>query len=107
MGVTLIGLHRRGNASSPRMDDVRPVDVTSFIRNGAQWLRGRSGGISTFASPAPPGRGKIWRLPAGASYPDELYLENDHGDHWSWEPARDIEMARYRSFLAQVGRNFV
>ncbi len=89
------------------MDNVRPVDVTSFIRSGAECVRGRSGGISTFASAAPPGRGRIWRLPAGTSYPDELYLENDHGDHWSWEPARDIEMARYRAFLAAVGRNFV
>jgi hypothetical protein len=45
------------------MDNVRPVDVTSFIQNGVEWVRGRSGGKSTFASASLPGRGKIWRLP--------------------------------------------
>jgi hypothetical protein len=107
MGITSIDLYRRGNSSSPRMDNVRPVDVASFIRNGAEWVGGRSGGISTFASPTPPGRGRIWRLPAGTLYSDELHLENDHGDHWSWGPARDMKMARYRAFLAAVGQNFV
>jgi hypothetical protein len=89
------------------MDNVRPVDVATFIQNGAEWVRGRSGGISTFASPMPPGRGRIWHQPAGTLYPDELHLENDHGDHWSWEPVQDMEMPRYRAFLAAVGRNFV
>jgi hypothetical protein len=65
------------------------------------------GGISTFASSPPPGRGKIWRLPAGAAYSDELALINDHGNHWSWEPAQDMELTRYRELLAALGRNFV
>ena len=89
------------------MDNVRPVDVVSFVQNGTEWVQGRSGGISTFASPTPPGRGRIWRLPAGTSYSDKLHLENDHGDHWSWEPTQDVEMERYRAFLAAIGRNFV
>lgn len=89
------------------MGHVRPVDVVSFIQNGTEWVRGRSGGISTFSSLTPPGRGRIWRLPLGTPYPDELHLENDHDDYWSWEPARDMEVARYRALLAAVGRNFV
>ena len=44
---------------------------------------------------------------AAIYYSDELHLENDHGDHWSWEPAQDMEMARYRTLLAAVGRNFL
>ena len=107
MGITRTDLYRRGNSSNPRMDNVRPVDATSFIHNGVEWVLGCSGGISTFASAGLPGRGKIWRLPAGTSYPDELHLENDHDDHWSWEPARDMEMARYRALLAAVGQSFV
>jgi hypothetical protein len=103
MGVTLIGLYRRGNASGPRMDNVRPIEITSFIRNGAEWVRGRSGGISTFASPTPPGRGRIWHLPAGTLYPDELHLENDFADHWSWEPAQDMEMRIFALFSQQLG----
>ena len=107
VGITSIDLYRRGNANGPRMDSVRPVDVVSFIRNGTEWVRGRSGGISTFASPTPPGRGRIWHLPAGTPYSDELHLENDHDDHWSWEPAQDREMVRCRALLTAVGRNFL
>ena len=106
MGTTPIDLYRRGNATSPRMDHVRPIDVASFTRNGVEWVAARSGGISTFASSTPPGRGRIWRLPAGVFYPDELLLDNDHGNHWSWEPAQDMELTRYRALLAAVGRNF-
>jgi hypothetical protein len=89
------------------MDHVRPIDVASFARDGVEWVMGRSGGISTFATPIPPGRGRIWRLPAGSAIPDDLHLENDHGDHWSWEPAQDMEMARYRAALAVVARSFL
>ena len=107
MGVTPVDLYRRGNATGPRMDNIRPVDVASFTQNGTEWVRGRSGGISTFATPTLPGRGRIWRMPAGTSYSDELHLENDQDDHWSWEPALDMELTRYRALLTAVGRNFV
>jgi hypothetical protein len=88
------------------MENVRSKDVSTFMANGVEWVRGRSGGISTFASATPQGSGRIWRLPPGSSYSDELYLENDYADHWSWEPAQDIEMARYRALLIDVGRKF-
>jgi hypothetical protein len=106
MGTTPVALYRRGNNAGPRMDHVRPVDVTIFVSHGTAWVRRRSGGISTFST-VPPGRGRIWRLPAGTPYSDLLNLENDHGDHWSWEPAQDTELDRYRALLAVVGRQFL
>jgi hypothetical protein len=107
MGTTTEELYRRGNTTSPRMDNVRvPADVMSFMRNGIEWVSSRSGGVSTFASPTPQGTGKIWHLPKGTTYPDELFLVNDQADHWSWEPAHDMEMAVYRGLLAATGRNF-
>jgi len=77
------------------------------MQNGQEWVSGRSGGISTFASPVPPGTGRIWQLPRGSSYSDALYLVNDHSDHWLWEPTRDMEMSRYRALLIDVGRKFL
>jgi len=88
------------------MENVRRKDVSTFMVNGVEWVRGRSGGISTFASAIPHGSGRIWRLPAGSSYSDELHLENNYGDHWSWERAQNMEMARYHAFLIDVGRKF-
>ena len=107
MGLTPIDLYRRGNANSPRMDHVRPVDVVRFVQNSTEWVRGRSGGISTFASSTPPGRGRIWRLPAGTLYLDELHLENDHGDHWSWEPAQDMQLSAYLDGLRALNAEFI
>jgi hypothetical protein len=107
MGTTPNDIYRRGNQTSPRMDHVRvPADVTNFMQNGVEWVQGRSGGISTFSSATPQGTGRIWHLPKGTTYSDELFLVNDQGDHWSWEPAHDMEMADFRGFLAAVGRNF-
>jgi hypothetical protein len=90
------------------MENVRAgKDVITFTQNGRQWVSGGSGGISTFASSTPPGTGRIWRLPQGSSYSDTLHLVNNHGDHWSWEPAQDMEMSRYRALLTDVGRKFL
>jgi hypothetical protein len=106
MPTTSIDLYRRGNSTSPRMHCVRPTDVSAFMQNGVEWVSARSGGMSTFASSTPPGNGRIWRLPAGSPYSDELRLENDFNDHWQWEPAHDMEMALYRALLAAVGLKF-
>ena len=106
MATTPVDLYRRGNSTAPRMDNVRPKDVQRFTQNGVEWVSGCSGGISTFANPTPPGTGRIWKLAAGEQYSDELHLENDHGDHWSWQPAHDMETSHYQTLLADIGRKF-
>jgi len=61
------------------------------------WVEARSGGISTFAQPRP---GKAWwMLPAGTPYPDLLLLNNDHGDHFLWEPAAYMPLEQYLDVL--------
>jgi hypothetical protein len=107
MGTTPVALYRRGNTTSARLDHVRlGIDVASFTRNGVEWVTGRSGGVSTFATDPPPGTGRIWTLDAGTTYPETLYLYNDQGDHWSWDPAIDMLLADYRDALAVVNGNF-
>jgi hypothetical protein len=106
MASTTVDLYRRGNTTSARLDNVRQQDVTIFQQNGVDWVQGRSGGVSTFATNPPPGSGKVWHLPSGNTYPPELYVWNDHGDHWSWEPDFDMPFADYRSALASVNGNF-
>ena len=106
MGTTTVDLYRRGNASSARLDHVRRQDVTTYQQNGVEWVKGKSGGVSTFAVNSPPGAGRVWHLAQGTSYPPELYVWNDHGNHWSWEPDFDMSLADYRAALASVSGNF-
>jgi hypothetical protein len=108
MAATALDLYRMGNAAGARLDHVRPGrDVHVFERDGAEWVEGRSGGVSTFSrmgvQPA-----IWWRLPVGSSFDEvRLVLWNDHGQHWSWEPARDMPLSEYREALATANAQFV
>ena len=106
-GPTPRALFRRGNATGPRLDYIRAgIDVATFVRDGIEWVLSRSGGVSTFSRNPPPGSGRVWRLDAGSDYPDILFLDNDHGDHWAWEPAADTPISDYRAALYNLGRRF-
>ena len=108
MITTPITLYRQGNATSPRMDNVRAnKDVAIFEESGVLWVLanlsdGRSpSGISTFANP---GIGKNWwRLDAGCDLPIELKLLNDRDNHWLWQPSQIMTIDRYQSALKMIG----
>jgi hypothetical protein len=101
MPKTPTDLYRRGNASGPRMAHVRlGKDILTFQKNGDDWVAARSGGVSTFSVQ---GAGtNWWCLPAGFDYPDELYVVNDHGNHYNWEPRVDLPLADFVALLASV-----
>ena len=106
MGTTPKALYRRGNATVPRMDNVRPSDLAIIARAGDDWVLARSGGVSCFDYTPPPGIGRIWSLIAGSTYLDELYLRDDQNGHWTWEPDTDMTLADFKDLLVVVGRNF-
>jgi len=101
MPKTSSDLYRRGNVNGPRMTKVRVgKDIATFQVNGIEWVALQSGGISTFSNQGP---GKNWwMLPIGFDYPDELIVVNDHGNHFSWEPAIDMKLDDYVDLLAFV-----
>lgn len=104
MLTTPIALYRRGNASSPRMDNVRPQDVETYEAEGQVWVVVNSGGISTFANL---GAGKNWwKLNQGTHIPDQLKLINDYGNHWSWEPGYTMPLEEYKIALHSIGALF-
>ncbi len=75
-------------------------DIVTYQRNGVDWVAARSGGVSTFSVQGP---GKNWwLLPAGADYPDELLVINDHGHHYNWEPNVDLTLADFVALLASM-----
>ncbi|WP_119418334.1 hypothetical protein [Desertibaculum subflavum] len=108
MATTPVDLYRLGNAAGARLDRPRPgKDVIQYLRNDAFWVRSRSGGVSTTAN-RPSGPGIWWRLPAGAAYDEGvLFVWNDHGNHWSWEPAFDMPWTDFVEALVQANRLFI
>jgi hypothetical protein len=107
---TPIDLYRAGNMTSPRLDQVRiGIDLPVRQLNGQAWVDPGRGGMSTFAAPSPFVRAKHWwRLPAGSEYDGALlFVWNDHGDHWSWEPAYTMLLSSYVAALAAVNAKFV
>ena len=87
------------------MDHVRAgKDIHTFEKNGALWVAARSGGVSTFSIQGP---GKNWwELPQGYIYPDNLYVVNDHGNYYSWEPNVDMPLSDYVALLAALNPHF-
>lgn len=108
MGATPINLYRNGNAGSPRLDRVRPKDVRTFQDpQGGTWVIGLSGGVSTFASALPGWSGRWWKLPQNSQYDDRLLLRRTKGNHWQWEPVRDMLLSEYEAALRDLNRSFV
>ncbi len=89
------------------MEHVRPgKDVVVYAHRGEEWVQTATGGVSTFATLPRWGR-NWWGLPAGTACSELLAVVNDHGDHWLWQPARNMELRRYRDALATLNAEFV
>src|ERR1019366_1369452 len=109
MGTTSITLYRMGNASGPKMENVRikfpDPDIDTFTdTQGVVWVRGDSGGVSTWEAPVTGLKGKSWRIPAGTPFSDQLRVWNDQPGHWSWEPVQDMSLSEFKDALFDVNR---
>lgn len=101
--TTSLDLYRGGNASSPRIDNVRVdkdvfPDATGNI--GPVAPNGEVQGMSTFE--APQGDKNWWRLPAGTQLPDGLQAVNDPGIHWTIQPSTMMSVEDFRSLLQSI-----
>lgn len=101
---TAVDLYRLGNATNARLNCVRLSDIQHYNYNGVIWVQSGTGGVSTFSQPTRT-RGRWWKLDAGYDYHNLLLVWNDHANHWSWEPVKDVSLSDYVSFLtlANVG----
>jgi hypothetical protein len=114
--VTTVKLWRSGNKTSPRLDNVRRGDVSTFDIQGVVYVVALSGGISTFADgpgyppPPPPPPKKddktYWSLAARSPVPAQIdvLLEPKLAGHYLWEPSFNMTMARYDAALANAGQ---
>jgi len=75
-------------------------DIVIYQKGNIAWVAARSGGVSTFSVQ---GSGmNWWCLPAGFDYPAELWVVNDHGNHYNWEPSVDMPLADFLTWLTSV-----
>lgn len=107
-GTLTVDLYRGGNASSPRLDNVRDKDVTKYTgKDGKIWVKGKEGGISTF-SVRPSGMSHIWKARKGTTYSSNLYIyeSNKVTKHWSIAPARDMTQDEFERHLRTFHSSF-
>lgn len=115
---TSIALYRSGNATEPRLNQVRipPRDGTIDIEiyekevNGKKmiYVDSTSGGISTFDAPLPSQNKKVrwWKIPAGTLIPHGLDITKDHTigainiTHYTIRPINDMPLNEYKKLLS-------
>lgn len=110
MAKTPVALYRRGNANSPRMDNVRiDKDIATYQKDGINWVKEtienlEPGGISTFSIK---GKGRNWwKIDAGIEIHSDLELINDRGNHWLWKPTQIMPIKKYLKALQIVSQFF-
>jgi Tse2 ADP-ribosyltransferase toxins len=112
-----VDLFRMGNASGPRLDNVRPQDVDIVEANlpNGQVVRmvHPRGGISTFDGVNQRLPGKWWRIPAGTILPDTIRIVRDQRDprtqltHYSIRPTRYMTLVEFVSGLQTLAMKAV
>ena len=100
-------LFRLGNATSPRLDNVRDKDVEFFTRNGIVCVRANGTGISLLTEEGTRGRkgGWLWKIPARIPLPHGLLYNNNRPGHYFLCPALDMPLDEYRGLLAKLAIN--
>ena len=101
--------YRLGNASSPRLDNVRDKDIDMFDRNGITMVRANGIGISLYnearLSTEHP-TGWIWKIPQSTPMPFGLALKPDpkpgKKGHFFLCPTIDMSLDKYRSLLSDL-----
>ena len=96
-------LYRLGNATGPRLDNVRPGDVTTYERNGVMFVQATGVGISLLTEDSAARRsGWLWRIPKNTHLPTGLALNHNTAAHYFLCPVADMTMDRYRALLSEV-----
>jgi len=114
---TSIALYRSGNATSPRLNQLRippkegTIDIEIYEKevNGEKmiYVDSTSGGISTFDAPLPSKNKKVrwWKIPAGTIIPHGLSITKDHTiesiniTHYTIRPLNDMPLTEYEKLL--------
>jgi hypothetical protein len=106
-------LYRLGKSTSPKLNNVRPDDVTVYDRNGIVMVRADGFDVSLITEERlkkqRPGS-YAWKLPANFSLPNGLALIPDtrfltpgkNPDHYFLCPQSDMTLGEYMALLSKL-----
>jgi hypothetical protein len=102
----LLDLYRFGNASNPKLDNVRAFkDVLVMKNNGIEMVVANGNGIS-LSSTFDPKKKNTWKLARNTVIPGGLRLVRDlrpgRGDHFMLAPASNMPFAKYLGLLQEL-----
>ena len=108
-------LYRIGNATTPKLHNVRLDDVTLYERNGIVMVTANGFGISLITEErlkrtASHLTGYVWKLPANMPMPPGLALSADRRtlkpgeipDHYFLCPVSDMPLSEYVALLSKL-----
>ena len=102
-------LYRLGNATSPKLNNVRPQDVDTHENNGILMVMANGKGVSLFNLQELQGResrmaGWVWKIPQGTLPPTGLAVRPDPASpgHFFLCPVSVMTMDRYRALLSEL-----
>lgn len=103
-------LYRIGNSSSPRMDDVRARDVSTYMQDGIEIVIANGRGISLYNKKGlqkSPLSGWAWQINAGTSFPMGLTLtqDDDPEGHYTLVPQFNMPLSKFKGLLEEVALN--
>lgn len=102
----LLDLYRFGNASSPRLDGIRPFkDVMVMKQNGIEMVVANGNGVS-LSSVFDPKKRNTWKLSKSTPIPMGLRLVKDlrpgRSDHFMIAPNASMPFTKYIGLLQEL-----
>tara|TARA_B110000211_G_scaffold224034_1_gene274670 strand:- start:1199 stop:1588 length:390 start_codon:yes stop_codon:yes gene_type:complete len=98
-------LFRLGNASSPRLSNVRARDVDVTTVNGIKVIIANGKGISVFDIEGinnAPMTGWVWRFPPNTQPPHGLKMVQDKPHHYCISPTRNMPVDKFKGLLEEM-----
>lgn len=101
-----IHLYRGGNATHPRLDNIRPnKDAIIHYKNGVKYILADGNGISV-TSKKPIGKKNIWKIPKGTSLPPGIKLVIDkrpnYESHYMLAPATTMKLSEFHLLMDKL-----
>lgn len=98
-------LFRLGNASSPRLSNVRSRDVDTTVINGITVIIANGKGISVFDREGinqSPMNGWVWRFSPNTRPPEGLKMVNDKPHHYCISPSYNMPVDKFKGLLEEM-----